>query len=48
MADLASDSSIRERTWVLFDEAPDGGWGIAGKAYTNAELRAAIIASLKR
>jgi phenylpyruvate tautomerase PptA (4-oxalocrotonate tautomerase family) len=48
VAELASDSGIRERTWVLFSEAPDGGWGIAGKAYTNAELRAAIVASLKR
>jgi phenylpyruvate tautomerase PptA (4-oxalocrotonate tautomerase family) len=48
VAELAADKGIRERTWVLFHEAVDGGWGIAGKAYTNTELTAAVIASLKK
>ena len=45
VAELASDLSVRERTWVLFHEAVDGGWGIAGKAYTNADLGDAVRAS---
>ena len=32
----------REQTWVNVTHAVDGGWGIAGKAMTNAELGAAI------
>jgi phenylpyruvate tautomerase PptA (4-oxalocrotonate tautomerase family) len=27
-----------ERTWVLITEAPDGGWGIDGHAYTGADI----------
>jgi phenylpyruvate tautomerase PptA (4-oxalocrotonate tautomerase family) len=38
VAEAANDESLRERTWVLLTEAPDGGWGIAGHAYTNVEL----------
>jgi phenylpyruvate tautomerase PptA (4-oxalocrotonate tautomerase family) len=38
VADAAGDPSIAERTWVLISEAPDGGWGMAGHAYTNAEI----------
>ncbi|MCI4326019.1 MAG: tautomerase family protein [Thermoplasmata archaeon] len=38
VAEAAGDPSLAERTWVLIDEAPDGGWGIAGHAYTNAEI----------
>ena len=48
VAELASDPTVRERTWVLFHEAVDGGWGIAGRAYTNAALGDAVRASLKR
>jgi len=48
VGELAADASVRERTWVLFSEAVDGGWGIAGKAYTNADLAAAVRASLGR
>ena len=29
---------MKERIWVLLTEAPDGGWGLAGHAHTNAEL----------
>jgi len=35
-----------ERIWVLLTEAPDGGWGLAGHAHTNAELVAAARAQL--
>jgi phenylpyruvate tautomerase PptA (4-oxalocrotonate tautomerase family) len=35
-----------DRTWVLLTEAPDGGWGIAGHANTNAELVAAARAQI--
>jgi len=38
VAEAANDESLRDRTWVLLTEAPDGGWGIAGHAYTNVEL----------
>jgi phenylpyruvate tautomerase PptA (4-oxalocrotonate tautomerase family) len=34
----AGDDTLRDRTWVLLTEAPDGGWGLAGHAHTNAEL----------
>jgi phenylpyruvate tautomerase PptA (4-oxalocrotonate tautomerase family) len=27
-----------ERIWVLLTEAPDGGWGLWGRAYTNVDL----------
>jgi phenylpyruvate tautomerase PptA (4-oxalocrotonate tautomerase family) len=29
---------LKERTWVLLTEAPDGGWGLWGHAHTNVEL----------
>jgi len=48
VAELAGAPGLGERTWVLFHEAVDGGWGIAGRAYTNADLRDAVVASLKR
>ena len=38
MTDAAGDPTLTDRTWVLLSEAPDGGWGIAGHANTNAEL----------
>jgi phenylpyruvate tautomerase PptA (4-oxalocrotonate tautomerase family) len=34
----AGDPTLKERTWVQIVEAPDGGWGIGGHAYTNAEI----------
>ena len=42
----AHDPSLVARTWVLLTEAPDGGWGIAGHAYLNAELMNAARAEL--
>ena len=38
VAKAAGDETLGNRTWVLLTEAPDGGWGLAGPAYTNAEL----------
>ncbi len=48
VGELAGEPNLRDRTWVLFHEAVDGGWGIAGRAYTNADLGEAVRASLKR
>ena len=44
----AGDPSLGERTWVLLTEAPEGGWGIAGHANTNADVAAAARAALTR
>jgi phenylpyruvate tautomerase PptA (4-oxalocrotonate tautomerase family) len=38
VASAAGDPSLVERTWVLITEAPEGGWGIDGHAYTGAEI----------
>lgn len=38
IAAAAGDPSLAERTWVLLTESPDGGWGIAGQANTNADI----------
>jgi len=38
IAAAAGDPSLVQRTWVLITEAPDGGWGIDGHAYTSAEI----------
>jgi phenylpyruvate tautomerase PptA (4-oxalocrotonate tautomerase family) len=42
----AGDPSLTDRVWVLLTEAPDGGWGLAGHANTNAELVAAARAQI--
>jgi phenylpyruvate tautomerase PptA (4-oxalocrotonate tautomerase family) len=50
VAKAAGDDGIKERTWVLLTEAPEGGWGLWGHAHTNAELVTAAreqIASLR-
>src|SRR5689334_6546773 len=46
VASAAGDPSLADRTWVLLTEAPDGGWGLAGHANTNAELVQAARAQL--
>jgi phenylpyruvate tautomerase PptA (4-oxalocrotonate tautomerase family) len=46
VADAAADPTIRERTWVLLTESPEGGWGIGGHANTNADIAAAARAAL--
>ncbi len=40
VARLSGDPSQRERTWVLLQEAAEGGWGIAGTAFGRAEFAA--------
>src|SRR5271155_4947777 len=46
IAAAAADPSLTGRTWVLLTEAPDGGWGLAGHANTNAELVTAARAQI--
>ena len=46
IAAAAGDPSRTERTWVLLTEAPEGGWGLAGHANTNAELVTAARAQI--
>jgi phenylpyruvate tautomerase PptA (4-oxalocrotonate tautomerase family) len=46
IADAAGDQSLRERTWVLLTESPEGGWGIGGHANTNADIAAEARAAL--
>jgi phenylpyruvate tautomerase PptA (4-oxalocrotonate tautomerase family) len=46
IARAAGDPALTGRTWVLLSEAPDGGWGLAGHANTNAELVAAARAQI--
>ena len=46
VADAAGDPSLSERTWVLLTESPEGGWGIAGHANTNADIAALARAAL--
>lgn len=46
VAKAAGDDSLKERTWVLLTEAPEGGWGLWGHAHTNAELVAAARAQI--
>jgi phenylpyruvate tautomerase PptA (4-oxalocrotonate tautomerase family) len=38
VAAAAIEPRLAERTWVLLTESPDGGWGLGGRAHTNAEL----------
>jgi phenylpyruvate tautomerase PptA (4-oxalocrotonate tautomerase family) len=42
----AGDLSLAARTWVLLTESPEGGWGIAGHANTNADIAALARAAL--
>ena len=46
VAAAAGDEGLRDRTWVLLTESPDGGWGIAGHANTNADIAALARAAL--
>ena len=48
VAEAAGDPSVSERTWVLLTEAVEGGWGLWGKAHTNAELVEAARAEIAR
>lgn len=46
VARLSGDASQASRTWVLLTEAAEGGWGIAGTAFGEAEF-AALAAKAK-
>ena len=46
VARAAGDATLEERTWVLLTESPEGGWGIAGHANTQADIAAAARAAL--
>lgn len=46
VAGAAGDPSLRDRTWVLITESPEGGWGMAGHANTGADIVAAARAAL--
>jgi phenylpyruvate tautomerase PptA (4-oxalocrotonate tautomerase family) len=46
VAAAAGDPGLRDRTWVLLTESPEGGWGIGGHANTNAEIAASARAAL--
>jgi phenylpyruvate tautomerase PptA (4-oxalocrotonate tautomerase family) len=46
VAAAAGDPSVAERTWVLLTESPEGGWGIAGHANTNADIATLARAAL--
>ena len=46
VAAAADDPELGERTWVLLTESPEGGWGIAGHANTNADIAALARAAL--
>ncbi len=48
VAEAAGRPELKQRTWVLLTEAPDGGWGLWGHAHTNAELVAAARAEAAR
>src|SRR2546425_11316592 len=46
VAAAAGEPRCAERTWVLITESPEGGWGIAGHANTNADIAATARAAL--
>jgi phenylpyruvate tautomerase PptA (4-oxalocrotonate tautomerase family) len=48
VAAQARDATVADRTWVLITDSPDGGWGIGGHAYTNAEIAEAARRELGR
>jgi phenylpyruvate tautomerase PptA (4-oxalocrotonate tautomerase family) len=44
VGELAVPGHEQENTWVNILNAPDGGWGLAGQAYTGDDLIAAASA----
>jgi phenylpyruvate tautomerase PptA (4-oxalocrotonate tautomerase family) len=46
VSQAAGDATVAQRTWVLLTESPEGGWGIAGHANTNADIAASARAAL--
>jgi phenylpyruvate tautomerase PptA (4-oxalocrotonate tautomerase family) len=47
VAAAANDPTLKDRTWVLITESPEGGWGINGHANTGADIVAAARAELE-
>jgi phenylpyruvate tautomerase PptA (4-oxalocrotonate tautomerase family) len=47
VASAAGDPSYAARTWVLITESPEGGWGLAGHASTNADIANAAREALR-
>lgn len=39
---------IRQNTWVQIVEVADGGWGMAGHAYTLPEIQAAVSSTAQQ
>ena len=39
IAGAAGDEGLRQRTWVLLTESPEGGWGLWGKAHRQRGTR---------
>lgn len=46
VAAAAGDPTLTQRTWVQIVESPEGGWGIAGHANTNADIAQAARRAL--
>jgi phenylpyruvate tautomerase PptA (4-oxalocrotonate tautomerase family) len=46
VARAAGDPTLSHRIWVLLTESPEGGWGIAGHANTQADIAASARAAL--
>ena len=46
IAAAANDPTLKDRTWVLITESPEGGWGINGHADTAADIASAARAEL--
>ena len=46
VARATGDPTLSQRTWVLLTESPEGGWGIAGHANTQADIAASARAAL--
>ena len=43
---VVKELTVSERTWMLLTESPEGGWGIAGRATTNADVADAARSAL--
>jgi phenylpyruvate tautomerase PptA (4-oxalocrotonate tautomerase family) len=46
VAKASGGALLPDRIWVLLTEAVDGGWGLWGRAHTNAELVQAARAQI--
>ena len=46
VTEASGDPTAAQRIWVLLTEAVDGGWGLWGRANTNAELVEAARAQI--